>query len=57
MTVTKEEICVINKQGNDFDGQVDFIKQIIVKLLASTSNIRFEENMNFIDKIRNQMSN
>ena len=57
MTVFKKDITVIDKGGSHFDEHEDFIKQAIIKVLASSSEIRKDARNKLLDAIREQMNN
>ena len=57
MTVLKENIEVISKCGSDFNNHVDFIKQTIVQVLASSKKICDDADVKLEDAIRKWMNN
>ena len=52
MTITKEDISYSSTYGSEFDEHLDFIKQTIVELLASSSNMRNDAAKKLLDSIK-----
>ena len=52
ITITKEDISYSSKYGSEFDEHLDFIKQAIVEVLASSTSMRNDATKKLLDSVK-----